>query len=257
MGPDEVFQEKYKCHHFMKLTYLFIDLITVAIPFSFSFHRGIKFNKEFSAFFSANFISALSFIIWDVIFTAKGVWGFNEKFIIGINVYNLPLEEILFFICIPFACVFTYRYLNSKFRKGWNENVEKRMTILFISIFFIAGVWFWKRTYTATTFISFSLLLLLIRFIFQQGWIGSLYRAWLLLLLPFFIVNGILTGTGLSSPVVWYNDEEIIGIRILTIPVEDIIYGFELVMLTIFFYELFRSFFKASEENKVTLIVQR
>jgi lycopene cyclase domain-containing protein len=257
MGPDEVFQEKYKCQGFMKLTYLFIDFMSVAIPFSFSFHREIKFNKEFNAFFAANFISALSFIIWDVIFTAKGVWGFNGKFIIGINVYNLPLEEILFFICIPFACVFTYRYVNSIFGKSWNENIEKRITILFITIFFIAGVWFWKRTYTATTFISFSLLLFLIRFIFRQAWIGNLYRAWLLLLLPFFIVNGILTGTGLSSPVVWYNEEEIIGIRILTIPVEDIIYGFELVMLTVFFYELFLSFFKASGKNTVTLIVPR
>lgn len=241
----------------MKLTYLFIDFISVTIPFLFSFHGKIKFNKEFNAFFAANFISALSFIIWDVIFTAKGVWGFNEKFIIGIKVYNLPLEEILFFICIPFACVFTYRCLNSMLKKSWDGNVEKRVTMFLITIFLFAGIWFWKRIYTATTFISFSLLLLLIRFIFQRAWIGNLYRAWLLLLLPFFIVNGILTGTGLSSPVVWYNAHEIIGIRILTIPIEDIIYGFELVMLTVFFYELFVSFFKASEKNTVTLSVQR
>jgi len=240
----------------MKYTYLFINLSSIGIPFLFSFHRKIRFNKEFNAFFTANFISALSFIIWDVIFTAEGIWGFNEKFIMGIKVYNLPLEEILFFICIPFACVFTYRYLNSIFSKSWNENVEKRFTVFFIPIFFIAGVWFWKRTYTATTFISFSLLLFLIRFIFQQAWIGNLYRAWLVLLLPFFIVNGILTGTGLSSPVVWYNGQETLGIRILTIPAEDIIYGFELILLTVFFYEWFLSFF-AGEKDSVTLSVQQ
>ena len=240
----------------MKYTYLFINLSSIGIPFLFSFHRKIRFNKEFNAFFTANFISALSFIIWDVIFTAEGIWGFNEKFIMGIKVYNLPLEEILFFICIPFACVFTYRYLNSIFSKSWNENVEKRVTVFFITIFFIAGVWFWKRTYTATTFISFSLLLFLIRFIFQQAWIGNLYRAWLVLLLPFFIVNGILTGTGLSSPVVWYNGQETLGIRILTIPAEDMIYGFELILLTVFFYELFLSFF-AGQKDSVTLSVQQ
>jgi len=240
----------------MTYTYLFINLSSIGIPFLFSFHRKIRFNKEFNAFFTANFISALSFIIWDVIFTAEGVWGFNEKFIMGIKVYNLPLEEILFFICIPFACVFTYRYLNSLFSKSWDENVEKRVTVLLITIFFIAGAWFWKRTYTATTFISFSLLLFSIRFIFQQRWIGNFYRAWLVLLLPFFIVNGILTGTGLSSPVVWYNGRETLGIRILTIPAEDMIYGFELILLTVFFYELFLSFF-AGQKDSVTLSVQQ
>lgn len=110
-------------------------------------------------------------------------------------------------------------------------------------------MWYWKKTYTVTKFVGFSLLLFLVRFIFQQVWLGNLYRAWLILLLPFFIVNGILTGTGLSSPVVWYNDKETIGIRILTFPVEDIIYGFELVMLTVFFYELFLRVLKANRKN--------
>lgn len=106
-------------------------------------------------------------------------------------------------------------------------------------ILFVVGIWQWRRAYTATTFISMSLLIVLLRFIFDQRWIGNLYRACLLLLPLFFIVNGLLTGTGLSSSVVWYNNEETLGIRILTIPVEDIVYGLELLMLTTFFYEWF------------------
>ena len=57
------------------------------------------------------------------------------------------------------------------------------------------------------------------------------------LLLPFFIVNGILTGTGLDSPVVWYNDNENLGLRVLTIPVEDIFYGMELIFLNLLIYQ--------------------
>jgi lycopene cyclase domain-containing protein len=240
----------------MKFTYLLIDLLAAAIPFLFSFHPAIKFDKHFKAFFSANLISAVCFIIWDIIFTSKGVWGFNEKFTLGIKVYNLPLEEILFFICIPFACVFTYKCLSCIFKKRWNTNREERTTLFIVIFFLIAGMWFWKKTYTATTFISFSLLLFLARFIFRQTWLCNLYRAWLILLLPFFIVNGILTGTGLSSPVVWYNDKETIGIRILTIPVEDIVYGFELVMVTVFFYELFLRVFRSNRKDSATLMIQ-
>jgi lycopene cyclase domain-containing protein len=50
-------------------------------------------------------------------------------------------------------------------------------------------------------------------------------------------VNGILTGTGLEAPIVWYNDNHNLGIRILTIPVEDSIYGFELLLLTVWRYD--------------------
>ena len=237
----------------MKFTYLFIDVFSIIVPFLFSFHPAIKFYRNFKAFFAANFISALCFIIWDVIFTAKGIWGFNEKFTTGIKIYNLPLEEVLFFVCIPFACVFTYSFLSVTFKRNWNSDREKRATFFLVIIFLIAGICFWNKAYTATTFISFSLLLFLVRFIFQQLWLANLYKAWLILLFPFFIVNGILTGTGLTSPVVWYDDRETIRIRVLSIPVEDIVYGFELFMLTVLFYELFLPVFKDDRKDDAAI----
>lgn len=45
-------------------------------------------------------------------------------------------------------------------------------------------------------------------------------------LIPFFVVNGVLTGTGIQGPVVWYDNTHNLEIRLLTIPVEDIGYAF-------------------------------
>lgn len=68
---------------------------------------------------------------------------------------------------------------------------------------------------------------------------NKFWITYLVLLLPFFIVNGILTGTGPDNPVVWYNNAENLQLRILTIPVEDFAYGMTLILWNIVLFEAF------------------
>ena len=67
----------------------------------------------------------------------------------------------------------------------------------------------------------------------------NFYPAFLVILIPFFLVNGILTGSFIEEEVVWYNNAENLGFRIFTIPVEDIFYALGLILLTVFLTELF------------------
>lgn len=233
----------------MKCTYLLIDLFSLIIPLIFSFHPKIRFYEKFKVFFAANAVSAVCFILWDAIFTAKGIWGFNEKYLLGFYFLDLPVEEILFFFCIPFACLFTYHCLNIIFRKVPDRQNEKRVTGILILTLFTAGIFFERNTYTAITFISTAFLLFVCRYFFHIRWTGQVYRAYALLLIPFLVVNGILTGTGLAEPVVWYNNDETMKVRILTIPFEDIFFGFELIFMTTFFYELFLTLLKSKRRK--------
>ena len=100
-----------------------------------------------------------------------------------------------------------------------------------------AGLYALPRLYTSSTFISLAALLPIMRYGLKVKWLPKFASIYLVILLPFFIVNGILTGTGLEEPIVWYNNEENLGIRLLTIPVEDVFYGFELLLLNVFLYE--------------------
>ena len=89
----------------MKGLYLLIDFFTVIVPFLFSFHPKLQFYKHFKAFFLSCFTVGTLFVLWDVYFTSIGVWGFNSDYLIGIYLFNLPIEEVLFFVCVPFSCV--------------------------------------------------------------------------------------------------------------------------------------------------------
>ncbi|MFI5128935.1 MAG: lycopene cyclase domain-containing protein [Chitinophagales bacterium] len=225
----------------MKITYLLIDFFTIIVPLLFSFHPKLNFHKNWKAFFLGNLVTLLLFAAWDIYFTHLGVWGFNPRYVTGLYVSNLPVEEILFFVCIPYACVFTYHCLNIFVNIRWNRKFETGFIIVFASALLIAGIYNHDKLYTASTFISLSGVLLLLKFVLKVKWLPKLLSIYPLLLIPFFVVNGILTGSGLQQPVVWYNDAKNLGARLLSIPVEDIFYGFEMILVNVFFYEYFIS----------------
>jgi len=221
-------------------TYLLINFFTVIICFIFSFHHKIKFNRHFGAFIAASLIVGAVFVVWDAWFTKIGVWWFNDRYLLGIRVAGLPLEELLFFICIPFACLFTYFCLDKFFKLYWKPLPEKIFVIVSIVIALSIAFWFRDRVYTFMTFLSTACSLFILKFLLKVRWIGKVSFVYLLLMPGFLMVNGILTGTGLESPIVNYNPEEFMGIRMLTIPVEDTVYGYELILWNIFLFQMFK-----------------
>jgi lycopene cyclase domain-containing protein len=227
----------------MSYLYLLVNFFTIFIPFLFSFHPKIKFNLSWKSFFPASIIIAIVFIIWDSIFTHLGVWYFNPDYILGIYFLKLPLEEILFFICIPFSCVFTYFCLDKFYNLKWNPKTEVIFCILFATILLIAGIIHLDKLYTSVTFISTALVCLILKFVLKIDWFGKAVTVYAILLIPFLMVNGILTGTGIEGAVVNYNPSENLGIRILTIPVEDAFYGFEMILLNIYLFKWFEEKF--------------
>jgi lycopene cyclase domain-containing protein len=61
--------------------------------------------------------------------------------------------------------------------------------------------------------------------------------SYLVILIPFIIINGVLTGSIIGEPIVWYNNAENLGIRFFTIPVEDFLYYFLMFEICYLAYE--------------------
>lgn len=237
MGTNKIFQRGQENQTKMKTLYLIINIASVIVPFLFSFHPKIQFYKKFGSFFPAIFIVMLVFIPWDILFTHLGVWGFNHNYLLGINFFNLPIEEILFFFCIPYACVFTYHCLNKFMITDRFLKVENWISISLAAILFSLAALNYNKLYTSVTFLALACFILTLKYILRVSWLHKFYFSYLILLIPFIVVNGILTGTGLNEPIVWYNNNQNLGIRILSIPFEDIFYGMFLLMLTVSVYE--------------------
>ena len=220
----------------MKFTYLIIDIATLAVPLLFSFHRRIRFNKEWKYFLPANLLIALGFILWDIFFTHFGHWKFNPEKVLGIYLFGLPIEEILFFFCIPYACIFTFHCCR-KFDFPLNMHNPAILSILALILAIAAGI-FYGRMYSL---LCFSLAAILLYSLRNAYWMPIAFPVFLLLLLPFFLVNGLLTGMGAEEPVVIYSPAAIIGLRLVSIPIEDIFYALSLFLSNLWLYAKIRS----------------
>lgn len=217
----------------MKL-YLILNVLIISVPLLFSFEKKIFFFKKFRSYLFSISIVSVVYIVWDIIATARGDWSFNSNYLLGINIFNLPIEEVLFFITVPYACLFIYEtvkfYLPEKIVKLPNMFYDVvSVLIILIAIIFV------NQDYTFTVLL-FSVLFLVCTRVFQFELLHS-SNYWLTLAItyiPFIIVNYILT----STPIVSYSDNAIWGLRITTIPVEDFFYSFSMISWWIFFYNL-------------------
>ncbi|RMF32467.1 MAG: lycopene cyclase domain-containing protein [Bacteroidetes bacterium] len=206
-------------------TYLLLDLAVLSIPLACSFHRRYPFYREWGPWVAGMLAMLLLFIPWDVAFTLQGVWGFNERYLTGWTLWHLPIEEWLFFVCIPYACIFTLYALRVL---GCFPARVFRLSPLFIAagvLLIGLGLWYHERAYTFLTFLLCGLFLVL-HPLFPARRNQEFLFAFLLLLVPFALSNGLLTGLFTPEPVVWYNDGENLGIRLGTIPLEDVFYAY-------------------------------
>ena len=223
--------------------YLYLGVLAFALsyPLAQSFEHRIHYAASWKYLFPALLVTAAFFIVWDVWFTQLGVWEFNSRYVLGIFFLDLPLEEWLFFFIVPFASMFIYEVLNYFFPKDYFLPFAKAFVWILAPFLLVLALLHLDKWYTSVNFLVGALTLIIHYLIFKDKYLGRFIFAYLVHLIPLMLCNGVLTGGLTEEPVVIYNNAENLGIRIWTVPIEDLIYSMTLFLMNLSIFEYLRS----------------
>lgn len=218
----------------MSLVYLWINLAIILGPLCFTKNPRVAYFRNFRALGTAILVVGSLYIGWDIVVTTWGEWSFNPRYVSGVKVVNLPLEEILFFITVPYSCLFIYEVILTKSKKVVFK-IPLGIVVAAIVTLAAASIFYFGQGYTSKALGSCAVFLLIALRLDRPLLHSRQYWLWIgICLIPFLIVNTILT----ALPVVQYNPTAIWGPRFITIPLEDFFYNYSLLSFYLLVYRL-------------------
>jgi lycopene cyclase domain-containing protein len=220
----------------VKYAYLLINILTILFPVALSFDKRVAFRKSWKFIWPGMGITGLLFLVWDVLFTIKGVWSFNPDYVLGITIFQLPIEEVLFFLTVPFACIFIYACVSYYIKWQLSDFVVGIISNAIIVYSILNVLLNYQKLYTLVTFGLLAVVLIIAEYVIRRRWLQRFYVTYVIALIPFYIINGVLT----SIPIVLYNNAQNLGTRVGTIPLEDHFYCMALLLMNIGFYEYYK-----------------
>lgn len=192
-----------------------------------------KLRIHWRSLAAAYLLVSAPFIMWDVLATKAGHWGFNSAYVTGLRLFGLPLEELLFFFAVPFVCVSVY-LVCKKYIHGEIKRASKILLSIF-SLFVVLTLHYSVGGEYSTIVAAAVLVSAAIAWVYSR--VASTKAFWLAMLINFGLF--VLANTFLTAlPIVTYGESAITGFRVGTIPIEDFAYNFALLTLFLIVYDI-------------------
>jgi hypothetical protein len=155
----------------------------------------------------------------------------------GKTIFSLPLEEWLFLLIISLFGFSVYILVNVKL-----ESFEKPNLFYGLSILLLIGFAYeaWVTRQKLVPFFIFFLLAIYFGYtIFRNRFkphLTKFYISYLIVVIPFFLIKILLN----KLPVILYNNDFILGVRLVSVPVEQFANLFLLMLINITIFEYLR-----------------
>ncbi len=206
--------------------YLYLNLVIIAFPLLFSFERRLRFYSKARPLLIAMLLVGCVFVGWDALATYRGHWAFNPSYVNDIRLLGLPLEELLFFVTVPYSCLFVYESIRYFLGDAKLFAPRKRLFAGAGVVLAALSFGFLDREYTFLAILSVGLTLLVVSAVRIEILSSRAYWTYITATLGLFLIfNFILT----SLPVVEYSPLAISNIRVITIPLEDFLFNFSML----------------------------
>lgn len=217
----------------MKSEYLIFNILILLGPLLLSFDKKVRYVSQWGKAMTVIILVLIPFVVWDSLVTGIH-WRFNSAYTLDIRIANLPVEEWLFFISVPFAVLFIWEIIEKRIGNPVSEKLKIIPKYLTLAI--LPGILFiWLgKVYTGLTLISLGIaglleIVLKVKVLSRK----NSYPFFAIVIFLILIFNGYLT----ARPVVLYDPVYQLDFRIITIPIEDFGYGFALILLNIIIFE--------------------
>lgn len=93
---------------FEYFAYLIFTLFGIAVL---SLLFNVNKNGEWIRSLKAVLIPGFIFLVWDIVAVELGHWSFGKEFMAGFFILNQPIEEVLFFLVVPFFYLTVWQIL--------------------------------------------------------------------------------------------------------------------------------------------------
>lgn len=218
-----------------KWAYVIIPTLAVLGPLVLSFDQKVNFIQYWLPWLISTVVVGIPYLIWDSLVVKQDHWQFNSEFVGTWRLFRLPLGEYLFFLFIPYACIFLYEvgiaYFGNTPILPWN--LWWSLGALAASL--AALLLLRKKGYTVLALGSVAAFFALQGALLPElpGTFGFLFFIGFSTL-GFLVVDGLYT----SLPTIYYNPASNTGVRVFTIPLEDFLYNLSHLGLILVVYLL-------------------
>lgn len=218
------------------LMFFAIILIYSVIVFVFSKYKNPELFSEIKYTLVTVAITTLFFVLFDSKFVILGAKFYNPEFNFGINLLNVPVEAILYWLVVSMGSLFIYKKICYSMPAINKDNLFVIISLLLLGL--TAFLFWFNRTKTYTFYVCLFFIFYFGYIIFRNRYkhiLSDFYVAFFVGLFPWALMELFFV----KLPVTSFEIQSISGLDILGLPVENLFLYLLLVFMNITIYGFF------------------
>lgn len=220
--------------------FLWINILIIAGLLLLSFDKKLRFYKQWKTLIPSILFVVILFVFWGRAFSKAQILGLNPNYLTGISYFDIPIEEYLILFTTSFFFSFIYEEIKSHFFKFRPVQFSYYFSLTFTLLAIILALVYHDKWYTFAALMIAGVLNWIIYFGYTPKWYPYFIIAFLVALIPFLFVEGLLLGMITENSLTWYNPNEIIGFKILSVPIEEFFFFFLMNFSVIVIHEFLK-----------------